>query len=415
MTHIVSKNSLSQVFHSSVAEKGIMILLLVTFFPLTYKIISPVLILTGFGEYTSSITGVLYLVGIVCASPRIRNGLKPIDVGLYLTFATFFLISRLLYPRSSSFVEKNAFDFLIYVVPFYFLGVLVNYKRDRILIQNVMRIAFFIAVYWETCILMGLVDFGTVDGTIGEQMEFAYSLLIVVCYMLVEYNKSHSYIELIGFFLGSLMLLFMGTRGPVVLLFTFVTVYLVLFQHFGKRNFLKKTFIVALFGVFYIYSKPLLMALSIFSVQFGLSNKIFESILDDSMINLEESSGRDTIYETMLSAIKADPSGFGYGFGGDRLFSESNGYAHNLELEVFVEFGYIGGIIFFLFLLFLFVQSYNKVKGTTSASFLLVIFFWGFMSLQFSMSWLIYPGFFFLIGYCISIIRTKRIDIIECN
>ena len=84
------------------------------------------------------------------------------------------------------------------------------------------------------------------------------------------------------------------------------------------------------------------------------------------MISLEESSGRDSIYEGMLEAIKNDTTGFGYGIGGDRLFSASNGYAHNFEIEILVQFGCIGGGILLLLLAILFLNTYYKSKKTSS-------------------------------------------------
>jgi O-antigen ligase len=366
------------------------------------------MILAGFGAFTSSITGGLYIIGIILAFPRIRHAVKVKDFILYFVFVAFYLISPLFYPRSADYVNKNIVDFVLLLVPYYFLGLMLCYQRDRILLRNVIRVAFLIAVYWEICLYLGLVDFETADGTMGEQMDFAYSLLVIDCFMLVEYNKSKHRFELIGFLLGSIMLLFMGTRGPVVLLALFVALYLVFIINYNSQNVLKKAGVVFLFFVFYSFSKPILLGLSVISMRLGFSSKIFESIFDDTMVSYEESSGRDSIYESMIAVIKHDPTGLGYGFGGDRLFSASNGYAHNFELEILVEFGAIGGSIIFLALLILFVRSFVKIKGTETADIWLVILFWGIMSLQFSMSWLIHSGFFFMVGYFISILRTKE-------
>lgn len=390
------------------AEKGFMILLLVTIFPLTYKIISPILIITGFGSYTEYISTALYIIGIWLALPIICRRISMADFFVYILFALFLVFSKYLYPQSAGFVNENMHDILLYFVPFYFLGVMSDYRSDGFLFRLVMRIAFFIAVFWQICLMAGLVQFESEDGTIGEQMDFAYSLLIVVCYMLVEYNKSHDKIELCAFILGTLMLLFMGARGPVVICVMFITSYLLIFHRFTSGNIIKKIGIILVFGVFYVLSKPFMFALAVFAERMGMNTKIFDSFIGGGMISLEESSGRDSIYEGMLEAIKNDTTGFGYGIGGDRLFSASNGYAHNFEIEILVQFGCIGGGILLLLLAILFLNTYYKSKKNAAAEFWLVVFFWGFVSLQFSKSWIIHEGFFFLIGYCSSVLKTRK-------
>ena len=399
-------DSFRQILHSSRTDKGFMILLLVTFFPLTYKIISPFLIIAGLGAYSEYINGTLYTIGVLLALPLIRTNIRVTDIFVYLVFSFLFFASPLVYPMSEDFVCENMQNILKFV-PFYFLGVMVNYNRDKGLLRLVMRIAFLIALFWQVCLMMGLVDIESEDGTLGEQMDFAYSLLVVIMYMLIEYNNTHDKIELLSFLIGSLMLLFMGTRGPVVIWAIFVVTYLLLFHKFETKNIAKKLGIVSLFFIFYIFSTPIAMCLSLIAERIGMSTKIFDSFLGNSLISLEESSGRDTIYADMWKAISDDPTGFGYGFGGDRLFSASNGYAHNFELEILVQFGYFGAAFLFLILLILFIRSYSKAKQARSGEFWLVIFFWGFMSLQFSKSWLLHEGFFFMIGYFISVQRNN--------
>lgn len=385
-----------------------MILLLVTFFPLTYKIISPFLILTGFGTYTEYITGFLYTIGVLMAFPHIRNSVRINDIIYYLLFAGFFLASQLFYPLSVDFINKNSHDILLYFVPIFFLGIIVNYERDQYLIKSAMRIAFLIALFWEACIIFGLVELESSNGEIGEQMDLAYYILLINSYNLIEYNNSHDKFELCAFLIGSFLLLFMGTRGPVVLEAIFLVVYIFLFHAFKRYNELKKLGIFLLFSVFYMFSTPIVISLSLLASKLGMNAKVFDSLMEGTMVNLEDSSGRDMIYDVMWNAIAQDTSYLGYGFGADRFFSPSGGYAHNFEIELFVEFGYIGGGLILLLLTILSYRAYRRVRGTVTAEFMLVIFFWGFMSLQFSKSWLIHSGFFFMIGYFISILRGAK-------
>ena len=99
------------------AEKGFMILLLVTIFPLTYKIISPILIITGFGSYTEYISTALYIIGIWLALPIICRRISMADFFVYILFALFLVFSKYLYPQSAGFVNENMHDILLYFVP----------------------------------------------------------------------------------------------------------------------------------------------------------------------------------------------------------------------------------------------------------------------------------------------------------
>lgn len=413
LVKMVDKLSLVETFKQTLryskVEKGYFILLLTTFMPLTYKLISPFMIIAGYGAYTVYISSVLYFLGIFFSFPLIKSSVRLSDILVFISFGLIFYFSQLWHPRSTSFINDNFFDIMTQFAPFFFLGLMVDYIRDRLLIRNVMRMAFLIVIFWELCLVLGLVDMGESSSqNLGEQMDLSYYTLVIISYFLVEYNKSNCRIEFVFLLIGSFLLFLMGTRGPIVIWLCFILTYYLLVHRFNKYNFLKKIGFIFLFLIFYIFSVEICLLLSSVAFQLGFSTKIFDSILGGNMVNLEQSSGRDSIYSDMLTAIFSDFSGFGYGFGGDRLFSASKGYAHNFELEILVQFGLVGGSVIFLFLLILFFLTYRKVKETVNVEFWLVIFFWGFMSLQFSKSWLMHPGFFFLIGYCISVLRTAK-------
>lgn len=389
-------------------KKGYALLFLLTIMPLTYKLFSPLFIVLGFGAYTNIIMPALYIIGLLMSFNEIKRYINAVDLLCYILFGSFIYISQLFYPLSENFLRENFHDFILYVVPFYFLGLSLDYSKHRYLIHCATRVAMYIHIFWQLCMLLGLVELSA-EGAVGEQMDNAYSLLFIVTFLFFEYRSSHMIPDLLLMIVGLLMILFMEARGPLVVALIFFATYFIVFEKFTRNNLLKKIviFLLAIIGDYFI--TPIMLFLSSIALQFGYSSntKVFNSILESSMFRLDNSSGRDEIYGVMLNAIRNDASGFGYGFGSDRHFSLSNGYAHNFELEILVQFGLIGGGLILLILFLLFFKSFTRTKGMPECVMWFILFCWGFLSLQFSMSWIIRPAFFLLLGYCVSLKRLS--------
>lgn len=413
MTILRLLSNLTGLSNLSLQDKGIALVFLIIFAPLTYKLLSIFFIISGLGSYTASINGILFCIGLILSLKYFIGHVKQGDILFYLFIAIFVYFSPLLYPQTEEFVNKSFHDFILYVVPFYFIGLSLDYNRNRILLRFAARMGMYIQIFWEACMLLGLVEIERGEsGTIDEQMQSAYAILFPLIFLIIEALHSHKKIDVILSIVGFLLLFFMGTRGPILVFIFFLMIYFILFRTY-KNNCLKKVGILLLLGLFYVFLVPIMMLLSVLALRFGFSTRVFDSMLGNSMVNLEESSGRDGIYESMISAIKNDSTGLGYGFGGDRLFSASHGYAHNFELEIFTQFGFIGGGLIILLLLFLFARCLNKTKGSIISEIWFALFCSGFISLQFSMSWIIHPTFFILLGYSVSILRSSKSSFYE--
>ena len=154
----------------------------------------------------------------------------------------------------------------------------------------------------------------------------------------------------------------------------------------------------------------------IFTRIVGLSTRIFESFLDDQLMNYEKSSGRNEIHELLWSYISNDVGGIGYGFGSDRLFSTTGTrYAHNLVYEVWMDFGlYIGSILLILFVFFI-VKTFHKAYGSDSFNLFLILLISSVGHLMFSSSYLIDYQIYFFVGFCVNILRSNDIIPLENN
>jgi O-antigen ligase len=208
--------------------------------------------------------------------------------------------------------------------------------------------------------------------------------------------------------IGSILLFFMGTRGPIIVYLFFVAFYLIFVYDFEKNNVLKKIIIGTVVTLLISFSFSLMRLIAPIAASIGFSTRVFDSFLGNEMFELESSSYRDDYYSVIWSKIINDPLGLGYGLGTDRLFTPSGVYTHNFELEILCQFGLCGGGLIIIGLLILLIKCYIKLKGTQELSFWLTLLCCGLGSLQLSHSYITYPLFFVLLGYCTSVMRLSK-------
>ena len=116
--------------------------------------------------------------------------------------------------------------------------------------------------------------------------------------------------DLLYFLLGVVLILMLGTRGPLLCLIVFLLAFLFLnFRH----NPVMTINLLLVIGAFYIFLRPIMLVLMFLTRMVGLSTRIFESFLDDELVNYESSSGRDKIHELLWNQIVNDRGGIGYG------------------------------------------------------------------------------------------------------
>lgn len=385
---------------------GIALVFLVIFVPMTFKLISPVFILAGLGGYTDIIMPSLLVIGLLLSLRYFASFVKIQDVFFYLFFAVFLFFSPLVYPLSEEFVSDNYSKFIFQVVPYFFLGLSLRYDRNIDIFRFVSRTGLFIQLFWQFCLLVGLADVDRADdGSLGEQMGIAYGFLFSLFLEIIYAIEDKRRIDIILSIIGTLLLFFMGTRGPIIVYLFFVAGYLIIVYDFKQNNLIKKLLIGIVAAIIIRSSKFLLLLIMPFATSLGFSTRVFDSFLGNEMFEIENSSYRDDFYFGIWSKIINDPTYLGYGFGADRLFTPNGVYTHNFELEILCQFGIIGGGLIIICLLIMFLNCYFRLKGTREVSFWFALLCCGLGSLQLSQSYISYPLFFVLLGYCISVFR----------
>ncbi|WP_288785263.1 hypothetical protein [Bacteroides acidifaciens] len=386
----------------TISDKGRILLYFVAFVPMIYKLISPFFILAGLANFTVIIIPTMAIVGIVMCRRDLRKAIRGEHIFLYFLIAILLALSPIIHSETQLLFEENYGPFVTTVLPFFFVGLLLDYGRDRYILRFVARIGIFVQMFWQACLLAGLVqtELGSTD-SLGEQMEVAYQLLFPILILYISLSKERNIIDIILAIIGTILLFMMGTRGPIVVYGVFVVGYLVFFRDYKKYAFLKRSFVIFLFGLFYSYLEILILAILPIASTLGFSTRVFDSILDNRMVNLSESSSRDDFYGNVISVIK-DDNGLGQGWLSDRLYTPDGMYVHNLELEILCQFGCIVGGGLLLYLFFLIYRSFRYNKKERMVSFWYVMLCSGFFALQFSYTYVKYPLFAVFIGFLFS-------------
>lgn len=391
-------------------DKGRTLLYLVAFIPMIYKLISPFFILAGLSYLTIIIVPTMVITGVFMCREDLQLSIKKIHILLYFIIVTALAISPLLHPETKTFVEDNYFKFVYGVLSFLFIGALIDYQRDWYILRFVARMGVIVQVFWQTCLILGLVETELSTGdSLGEQMESAYQLLFPICLLYLCLAKEKKTIDFIAVIIGTFLLFAMGARGPIVIYLIFVVGYFVFFKKYKKNGSFIKSLTVLSFAFIYYNLELILLAIIPLVQSIGFSTRVFSSILNDQMTNLENSSYRDDFYGSVLNPIINDPTGFGYGWGADRLFTPTHGYVHNLELELLCQFGSVGGSIILILIFIAMLKKYIIVRKFQLAPVWYLFFCSGFLALQFSYSYILYPMFFIFVGYNISYTGLKRI------
>ena len=391
------------------SDYGLALCKFVALVPLLTMFIMPVFNRIGLSDLNEAPAFYIALIGALMAGKKFFSQITLSEVLAFFLFAGLIYFSASIYPNSTHFVKEYYVTFVWMTIPFYFVGRTLNYERDKLLFVIFARTGFVLQLLYQVLAARGYFSLSDDIGDFGqEQMGIAYDFLFCVMFEMIYGVLQKSKIDLYLSLIGILLIFFLGARGPVVTLLFFVLVFYLFFNSFESYNKFKKVLIIAIGSVMYMYMTPLLLGLSFISQSIGLSSRVFDSILANELANYNESNGRDEIYDEMVEAISADTSGFGYGLGGDRLFT-SHAYSHNFEIEILISFGiYIGGA-FLLILALLFLKSFIKTKSTEEQVFLFVIFCFGFMPIQFSSTWINSPELFLLIGYCVSIMKQRKL------
>ncbi len=343
----------------------------------------------------SILMGIVIVALIIFTFPYVRKEIRYTDFGLYFLFVAIYCISMIKPDRAGVYLSGQAVTILLTYVPLFFVGIVLNEKRIDFL-HNVSIVSLF-------CYLLYITIFGNTVEAGSENMSDAYLILPHVCLMIFYYANKKRKLDLVLSILGSLLLIFYGTRGPVLCLSIFVFIIIMFYMRRGINRF----FVIALGTIIafliYFYNTSVLLFLISISSKIGLSTRVFDSIMNNVFFSTET---RDPIIKAVLNGIKEKPL-LGYGLAGDRLLV--NVYSHNIVLEFIVSFGIIIGSVLLMILVYFIINGLRKSNSANERFLLLLLICTnGILKLMMSGTYLREPYFFLLIGLCVGINRRFR-------
>lgn len=237
-----------------------------------------------------------------------------------------------------------------------------------------------------------------------QYMTFSYNMLLHTAMLILSYFRRKKLLYLIVGLTGMVMIFIAGCRGAIVSLIASVVMYM----FFRKDKPIRK---LALIGTIILVScvvlinfEGVLNYISDVAEELEMDSRTIEMIQEGEFL---EDSGRGKIQEK----LKDEYTLFGSGLYGDRILTGTETYAHNLVIEILIDFGVIFGtpilILFFITLL------RGIFAPNRDLRFLVLVFFSaGLIKLFFSSSYLMQePAFYVLLGLCVNAgEKKKRID-----
>lgn len=209
-------------------------------------------------------------------------------------------------------------------------------------------------------------------------MAFGYDMLFVDLYFIAEAVLNRKRYCYIPFFIGAFCILLAGSRGPVLCLICSILMLILFKWRTLSKNQKKITLLVLIFLcpvilLFMFNFEKTLMYVGTLMRRIGINSRTITAFAQGEITGL---SGRDRITEIVLKKI-AEGGLFGNGVYGERTAVGQIvkwGYAHNIFLEIYAAFGYLGGSIITAGLIFLTVKTIINCRDKEDQIIFLVFF-----------------------------------------
>lgn len=315
-----------------------------------------------------------------------RRRLKEIIIGIIL-ISIVYLMSILVNIEISEYILNKAFwtIFICFPVCVYVYSL----KSLKYLYENIVKTSYIsLVIIGISFIILNI------RGNVKYDMVLSYLTLLPVIVIINELIIKFTFKKLIMIISGVVMIIFMGSRGPLLCIIAFIILNMLFMNNSIKKHY--RIILIIIMACIYMvvfHTKFLLNVQEMIS-QHGMYSRTLTLFTSDRITSL---TGREEGYKVFKSMIVSNPF-IGYGVAAEvRYF---NGFPHNIFIEVFMNFGLILGTFIILYFSILFIKCLNSKD--IFANYLSKIFFsCGFIPLLISDSYLTKQEFWILIGICI--------------
>lgn len=299
-----------------------------------------------------------------------------------------FSIYYLAFPQNGEYIRSLFFPFFFISLPVLIYTLCI---KDFVIFNKLMRISAVIIFLFGTClafiVFLGRASFG------AYSMTFSYYMLLPSIVFIDEYLDRKRLRSFLFAFITFLLILALGSRGPVFCIFVFL--FLKLARRYSKMTCRKLAIVIIslIFGfILLIYSSEILWSINAIFLDFGIKSRTIALFLKEGPIHL---SGRDILFQSVWEAFMENPL-LGIGLAGDRLIL-NGAYVHNFFVELLVHYGILFGGFIILVLGYFIIRAFVIINNLNYRLFL-IFFSIGFVPLMVSSSYLTDLKFWIFLG-----------------
>ncbi len=350
------------------------------------------------------VPGIVVVLFVYCIFVNHTIRICAPELIVILALSLLLALSYLLFPENQQFYNSNNLkNIFLGAFPFLLLGS--NFDEGDAFFKWLIRLSSF-AIVVNVLYLSFYLSNRTMS---NDNMHWAYLLVPHVLLVIKgTFDKEKLIIRIVRIIVsivGTLYVLSMGTRGPILIIIIYfgILIFLKLIQA-GWKKALVPILIVGGLIVFILsdsYMGVILQIRDYFS-KAGLSVRSIDLFLNGEYISYQ--SGRDVIYATLWEKVYERPI-LGYGIFGEWQFI---GYtAHNIYLQLCVHFGILIGSTLAAWYLITVGKGYFLSTSKAGRDLILLYFVFTFVRGIFGGDYLS-SYFFFLLGLSLQQIRLSK-------
>lgn len=346
---------------------------------------------------------VLHTAYIIVIALCLKKGCKfrggDIFVMLFVILAIVF--TWLIYPDNIEkymFGEKQFWATVFPLFRFFIVGLFLIPKDETLdLMGKVSCIAVLVEAYFVLYYLRGS------DLQNQDDMSRAYFMLLNVMLVINYAFDRRTLVGIVISVVGMVLLLSMGTRGPIMIVLAFIAAKI--FQMStskGRRGVIVAVVLVLMWFVNSPYWDFFLLLLQNVLSSLGMSTRVIDFTIQGETLTYY--SERDEIAQLVISKIKERPIE-GWGVYGEWQFVGWS--AHNMFLEILDHYGVILGGLIILWMVYIAIKAFFIAKSVPARGLVLLLVCFVFVRGIFGGGFLTFPTFL-LIGYCLQVCRKTN-------
>lgn len=264
-------------------------------------------------------------------------------------------------------------------------------------IQKFLQYGYWVA--FLNFVLIIIIPFTNLYGETVNYMRFGYALLPSVIFFYHSFLKRKNLFNLALASITFLVLLIYGARGAMFTFCLFLFFYHIVVL---RPNKLKKLGYVSVVLILYFSLKYLITAILDYLRAKGEDSYALSKYLN--LLNGESlastSSGRDVIYETAIDRFSSSPI-FGAPLNSCYVDTGST-YYHNIFIEIGVNFGIVGLLVFFVFMIKNFMRFTQRNQNDNLVLVFVILFTIPIGRLILSSSFWLRPEFWVFLSFCLN-------------